>query len=137
MKNKPLFILIITVAVVGAVAFAMNMKTGPPQETAPRANNEPAPRAENETTYNLMGIEMTREEAIEHCQDMPGMAECRQFGIEAPEGDLMSDDMDMDDMSKETDAGMADDMPGEVSEEMCQQMPEMAGCEAFVTETEG
>ncbi len=118
MKNKSIIILIFMVMAV-AVSFAMNMKSEP--------------------TFNLMGIEMTREQAIEHCQEMPQMEVCGAFGIEADD-DSMSETMDSpngvsEEMGEKMN-GMSEEMAGEISEEMCQRMPELAGCESFITETE-
>ena len=39
---------------------------------------------EEEPTFNLMGVEMTLEEAIEHCQVMPEMPECSDFPSPPP-----------------------------------------------------
>jgi len=40
---------------------------------------------------NLMGIDMTREQAVEHCEMMPNMAGCEPFVGEAGEDDMMEE----------------------------------------------
>jgi len=98
MKNKPILIIVILVAVAAGVSLAMNMTKKPSPEVL-----EPKPDVvEVGQTYNLMGIEMTEEEAIEHCQEMPEMEECVQFGFEGGGEPMSEEEMEkMDDMDKE------------------------------------
>jgi len=63
--------LIVMIGVIGA-AIAVVV----PQIVRSSNNKQASPSSE---TYYLMGIEMTEEQAIEHCQVMPNMEGCAPF----------------------------------------------------------
>ncbi len=67
---------------------------------------------------NLMGMEMNRQQAIEHCEMMPNMAGCEPFfNAEEESGTIML---------------MGMEMTEEQAIEHCQMMPNMAGCEPYL-----
>ena len=89
MKKKFIIIVIFAVAASTAVSFVINMRSERSEAPGVVIDNEPAPVTNNEEpTFNLMGREMTLEEAIEHCQQMPEMPECESFP-KPPPADLV------------------------------------------------
>lgn len=69
-------------------------------------------------TVNLMGMEMSREQAIEHCAMMPNMAGCEPF-------------LDVEEESGTVNL-MGMEMTKEQAVEHCAMMPNMAGCEPYL-----
>jgi len=67
MKKTILIIAGILVIGGGIYAYTQNNSTG--------SNNSQA----QEKTINLMGIEMTEQQAKDHCKVMPGMAGCEPY----------------------------------------------------------
>lgn len=70
-------------------------------------------------TVNLMGMEMTRQQAVEHCEMMPNMAGCEPF-------------LNQDTEESDTITLMGMQMTKEQAIEHCEMMPNMAGCEPYL-----
>jgi len=73
---------------------------------------------EGDGMVTLMGVEMTREGAIEHCQGMSGMMGCEPFLNQEKESDTIN--------------LMGMEMTKEQAVEHCGMMPNMSGCEPYL-----
>lgn len=72
----------------------------------------------DDETVTLMGMEMNRQQAIQHCEMMPNMAGCEPFlNAEEESGTIML---------------MGMEMTEEQAIEHCQMMPNMAGCDPYL-----
>lgn len=72
----------------------------------------------DDETVNLMGMEMTKAQAVEHCEMMPNMAGCEPFLNAEEESDTIM--------------LMGMEMTKEQAIEHCQMMPNMAGCDPYL-----